>query len=89
MKDLSKIIKDNPSAVATIDNDWWQLDIPAPKGLPDEAWDDWQDNPRNRLADSADEFKHDRGLGYVQGQLYGGDLLIVLAEMQGLKLEAV
>ena len=92
MKDLAQIIKDNPGCIATIDNDWWELRKAKPvywDELSEPMKGTWFDDETTILADSNDSFTHERELGYVQGQNYGGDFLIVLAKIQGLKLESV
>ena len=92
MKDLEQIIRGNPGCLALVDNDYWELRKPLPGGwdeMPDVEKDDWIDDPSNTLATARDEFKHERNLGYVKGPIRGGDLLIILAKMQGVMLEGV
>ncbi len=89
---LPELIKNHPNAVATIDNDWWELNAEHPDNNPfdedDGNWDRW--NEKNRLASSNDTFVPRLGDGgYGSGNCYGGDLLQALALIVGLKIESV
>lgn len=91
MKDLVALIRDNPKAVAIIDNDSWSLHRQHPsKAGPDyaspkrEAWE-----ATNEIANSSDELKPLGDGGYGSGNCYGGDILQALAKIVGLKVESV
>ena len=90
MKDLSQLIRDNPGAVFTVDNDdWWMMPAP-PKpidAMSDEEHDEWNDIS-NALA-QAGEVIHKGDGGYGAGPTYGGDILQALAEIAGVKVESV
>lgn len=83
MKDLVKIIRDNPGCVAVIDNDGWDL---FSKGV----WDlrhDCEDLPA--LASSGDNLKRLKGTTYQDDNCYGGAILLALAEIVGMKVQSV
>ena len=73
MKDLVQLIRDNPGATFTVDNDCWWMTA-AGGGMP--------------IADSADvaSLGDDR---YGSGHKYGGDILQALAVVCGVKIESV
>ena len=87
-KDLVQLIRDNPGAVFTVDNDcWWMLPAP-PKPLDemtDKDFDAWSDS---RLADDRSVLPLGDG-GYGSGCRYGGDILQALAVIVGVKIESV
>lgn len=86
-KDLVKLIRDNPGAVFTVDNDCWWMRKPLPKDendMTDEDWDDWSDDI---LATDGDVISI--GGGYGSGCCYGGDILQALAVIVGVKIESV
>lgn len=88
MKDLTEIIKQNPGAVAIVDNDCWTLYREHPHNAPDgdaefEAWE-----KDNLLAQEGDVIPRGDG-GYGSGSCYGGDILQALAEIVGIKIESV
>ena len=89
MKDLVKIIKDNPGSVAKIDNDCWWLYSAPPKPvaeMSDEEFDTWRDN--EVLAKNGEVKRLGDG-GYGSGHCYGGDILQALAVIVGIKIESV
>lgn len=72
-KDLAQLIKDNPGATFTIDNDcWWMM---AADG-------------ETELASDSDVIRKGDG-GYGSGNCYGGDVLQALAEIVGVKVKSV
>lgn len=73
MKDLVDIIKSNPSCVAVIDNDAWEI---------------YTQNGEI-LASDDDEIVPRGDGGYGSGSVYGGDILQALAEIVGVKIESV
>lgn len=91
MKDLVKIIKENPGCKAIIDNDGWVLvkNEPEPEG-----WDEWTDDAKfaweegQELARDGDVESLGDG-GYGSGNCYGGDILQALAIIVGIKVESV
>lgn len=91
-KDLIQIVKDNPGAVATIDNDEWVLSRKAnpPKGFDnwtEEAQDKWR--AENELACSEDDLKPLPGDTYQENNCYGGAILLACAAIAGIKVESV
>jgi hypothetical protein len=90
--DLVQIIKDNPGCVATIDNDCWILakDTPYPDDFDNwssakqEKWEEAQE-----LASSNDSIKSVGMESYQAGSCYGGDILLALAVIAGIKVESV
>lgn len=90
MKDLIQIIRDNPGAIARIDNDNWTL--MGPETEEERAAWEAGDNDRaedmmdaRELASSDDEFTNpDHG-----GICYGEGLLYALGELAGIKVEGV
>lgn len=87
-KDLVQLIRDNPGAVFTVDNDCWNMKPPPPKPvleMTDAEWDAWSDT---RLADDRDVITIGDG-GYGSGCSYGGDILQALAVIVGVKIESV
>lgn len=90
MKDLVQIIRDNPGAVAVIDNDCWWIYREAPENNPHEdydAQDAW--DSANMLVSSDDHIGRLGDGGYGSGNCYGGDILQALAVIVGLKVESV
>lgn len=87
--DLVQIIRDNPGAVATIDNDWWELRKPKPENLSEDEEEDWYDDSSNVLADSESPIIEPGDHGYGSGNCYGGDLLQAMAVIVGIKIESV
>lgn len=90
-KHLVEIIKANPDAIATIDNDCWWLKKPPPKPvneMTEADWDAYDEDPENTLARDGDIEPLGDG-GYGSGNCYGGDLLQALAQIVGLKVESV
>ena len=89
--DLVQTIKDNPNAVAVIDNDGWGLYRETPENNPYdyddyEAYNAWEE--KNRLADENTIQPLGDG-GYGSGNFYGGDILQALAQIVGLKVRSV
>ncbi len=87
MKDLVELIKKNPGAVFTIDNDEWWMNPAPPKSIDemtDEELEAWRDDI---IADSDDVAS--LGSGYGSGNAYGGDVLQALAVIVGVKVESV
>lgn len=86
--DLVQIIRDNPGAVATIDNDYWRLDKKSRHDMPEDAdEEDW--DTENELCNSRDDFKKLGDGGYGSGCRYGGDILQALAAIVGVTIESV
>ncbi len=78
MKDLVKLIKENPGAVFTVDNDcWWMHKSQKSKDNEDDAIAG--DGEVKSLGDG----------GYGSGNCYGGDILQALAVIVGVKIESV
>ena len=86
MKDIVKIIQDNPGCVAVIDNDYWCLKT-SNENLSDEEYDDWLEQVP--LATSEDDLVPLGDGGYGSGHCYGGHILQALAEIVGIKVESV
>ncbi len=87
-KNLVQIIKENPGAVAVIDNDCWWLFREPQDNNPyedDMEFDKW--SSENTLA--RDGEVESIGEGYGSGCSYGGDILQALAVIVGLKVESV
>lgn len=91
--DLVQIIRDNPGCVARIDNDSWELlrGRKVPKRAEtwsvdeEDAW--WAEET---LASSNDDLLPMKaGKGYGSGCCYGGDILVALAQIAGIKVESV
>ncbi len=91
--DLVQIIKNNPGCTATIDNDCWELtpENPYPEGFGD--WDsDKQDawyEANLPLADSSSDLEPLKGSTYQANNCYGGAVLLALAEIVGINIQAV
>lgn len=83
MKDLVKLIKANPGAVFTVDNDCWWMHRARKKG---ESIESWQET--GELANYEDVKVLGDG-GYGSGCCYGGDILQALAKIVGVKVESV
>lgn len=88
-KDLVQLIRDNPRAVFTIDNDcWWML--PAPPKPLDQMSDEELD-----AYEAAEPLARDGNVkpigdgGYGSGSSYGGDILQALAVIVGVKIQSV
>lgn len=88
MKDLVKIIRDNPGCVATIDNDCWWL-RPAPPRPIDEMTEEECDKWHDTILARDGEIKRLGDGGYGSGCCYGGDILQALAVIVGIKIESV
>ena len=89
MKDLAQVIRDNPGAVFTVDNDNWWMMPPPPKPvdqMTDDEFDAYNDYG-NALANAGNVIR--KGSGYGSGNCYGGDILQALAEIVGVKIESV
>lgn len=91
-KDLAQIIRDNPGCVAVIDNDSWTLrkDTPQPDDFDNWTYqkqDEWERS--QELASSDDTLKPFKNETYQEGSCYGGDILLALAEIVGIKVESV
>lgn len=87
-KDLAQLIRENPGAVFTVDNDCWWMHAAPPKPedeMTAEEHDEWQEN--GKLAEDGDVIP--KGSGYGSGNCYGGDILQALAEVAGVKIESV
>ena len=77
--DLVQAIRDNPGAVAVIDNDcWWLYKV-------DPSLVDYDDE--NLIAQDGEVIP--LGKGYGSGCLYGGDLLQALAVIVGIEIRSV
>lgn len=92
VKDLVKIIRENPGCVATIDNDGWVLakDAQPPDDFESWTWqrqDEWRE--AQRLASSDERFKTFKNETYQEEHCYGGAILLALAEIVGIKVESV
>lgn len=91
MKDLVQIIKDNPGAIAIVDNDGWSLHTAEWNEPPDfndepNAYENWEE--QNTLADSSDELSPLKGSTYGGPDAYGGALLLALAEIANINVES-
>ncbi len=92
MKDLVQLIRDNPNAVAVIDNDNWNLYRESPENNPHsddefgDASEKWYEE--NELANFSNIQPLGDG-GYGSGNCYGGDILQALARIVGLSVESV
>ncbi len=87
-KDLVQLIRDNPGAVFTVDNDcWWMLPAP-PKGAEEMTDDEWDRYNDATLARDGEVIPLGDG-GYGSGCSYGGDILQALAVIAGVKVESV
>ena len=87
-KDLVQLIRDNPGAVFTVDNDSWWMQPAPPKPaeeMTDAEWDEYNDT---ELARDGDVISLGDG-GYGSGCSYGGDILQALAAIVGVKIESV
>jgi hypothetical protein len=91
-KDLAQIIRDNLGCIAVIDNDSWVLKRDTP--YPDD-FDNWSGDKQDEwyeaqeLASSSDKLKPFSNETYQAGNCYGGDILLALAEIVGIKVESV
>lgn len=89
MKDLVQLIRDNPGAVFTVDNDGWWMKPAPPKPVEqmsdDEAEAYFDADP---IARDGDVICIGDG-GYGSGHCYGGDILQALAVIVGVKIESV
>lgn len=91
-QDLVQLIKDNPNAVAVIDNDYWKLlrepweNNPYDEETEYEKYDEWE--RENKIADDRSIEPLGDG-GYGSGNEYGGDILQALAKIVGLRVESV
>lgn len=91
-KDLVQIIRDNPGCIATIDNDCWWLERNV---TPPSDFDNWTDNARddwfqhNRIAHSRERFLPLDDGEFGSGNCYGGDILLALAKIVGIKVQSV
>jgi hypothetical protein len=91
-KDLVQIIRDNPGCIATIDNDSWTLKRNVPDPPDFENWtyekqEEWMQ--AQELASSDDKLRPFTNETYQDGSCYGGDILLALAEIVGIKVESV
>lgn len=80
---LAKIILDNPSCIARIDNDWWEIQKCPPKGSDkwlDAQWDRWYTNEA-QVANSSD-FPS-------LSEIDGWGILEALAHIAGVTIEGV
>jgi len=77
-KDLVELIKANPKAVFTVDNDCWQMHS-SRRALNAGADPIARDGEVYRIGDG----------GYGSGNCYGGDILQALAIIVGVKVESV
>lgn len=87
--DLVELIRQNPGAIFTVDNDCWWMHKAPPKPVEessDEEYDNWRDTDEIASDDSV-LAKGDGGYG--SGHCYGGDILQALAEIVGVKIESV
>lgn len=80
-KDLVQIIRDNPGAVAIVDNDCWTLYSRNPYECDDAK--------EFELASSEDSLVQLGDGGYGSGCTYGGDLLQACAVIAGIRIESV
>ena len=90
MKDLVKIIKENPGCWAVVDNDSWFLYAKYPESwerMSEEDRDEWLDGDGLLACDG--EVKALGDGGYGSGHCYGGDILQALAAIVGVKIESV
>lgn len=89
MKDLVQLIRDNPGAVFTVDNDCWWMKPAPPKPLDEmsdaecDAYSDVEPIARDgeviALGDG----------GYGSGSSYGADIMQALAVIVGVTIESV
>ena len=91
---LVQIIKDNPGCTVTIDNDCW--DLTEGDGRTPEDFDDWDSDKQDAwyeangtLACSSDELVPLKGNTYQANNCYGGAILLALAEIVGINIQAV
>lgn len=88
MKDLVQLIRDNPGAVFTVDNDCWWMKPAPPKPLDDMTDDELDAYDEITLARDGEVMEIGDG-GYGSGCCYGGDILQALAVIVGVKIESV
>lgn len=74
-KSLVQLIKDNPGAVFTVDNDCW--------------WMNRKDAGEDDEPLATDSTHPGPDVGYGSGCRYGGDILQALAKIVGVKVESV
>lgn len=90
MKDLVKLIKDNPGAKFIVDNDCWQMFKPTPIDF-----DNWTETMQEEWTENIGEIANDSDVkplgdgGYGSGNFYGGDILQALAKIVGVTIESV
>jgi hypothetical protein len=87
---LADLIKANPTAVFTVDNDAWWMERESAENNPHdeddwEAFEAWEE--ANRICCDSDMGYTDNGYG--SGNCYGGDILQALALIVGVKVESV
>lgn len=85
-KDLVQLIRDNPGAVFTIDNDCWWMKPARPENASEAAMDAWFE--ADPIANDGDVIVLGDG-GYGSGCSYGGDVLQALAVLAGVTVESV
>lgn len=96
IKDLAALIKANPKAVFTVDNDcWWMNREPSENNPYDGDSDDEDELNRFSQWDAENELCNDGDMdwegenGYGSGPFYGGHILQALAKIVGVKVESV
>ncbi len=90
MKDLVKIIRDNPGCIARIDNDSWFVERAAepPAGFdawPDDKRDDWFED--QVIVRSSDDIVVPDPARYGAESCHGGAILLALAAIVGVRIE--
>lgn len=87
IEELAQIIRDNPGAVVTVDNDCWWMRPAPPKPIDEMTiaeYDEWEDSTIVSDNDVAPF-----SLGYIDSNCYGGAILMALAKIVGIELESV
>ena len=84
MKNLKRIIKDNPGAIGQLDNDSWYLVAAALDPLDEGDWD-----TDAELASCYDEFEDIAQEDIDVVGVFGGALFVALAQLAGITLESV
>jgi len=91
IKNLVQIIRENPGAIAEIDNDGWSLYSANWNNPPDFGdqidQDDWVQ--KNTLVTSADQIESLEGTSYGDNDTYGTAILLACAQIAGIKVTSV
>ena len=90
MKDLVQLIRDNPGAVFTVDNDCWWMKPKPPKPVAEMSEEEldayWEDE--TTIARDGEVIELGDG-GYGSGSSYGADIMQALAVIVGVTIESV